>query len=197
MFCLSYVAKPWIMDFHRDLPAEKIKYNGFCMIIKASRHKMQSCCAGKALESTVSCSHWHCDPTSCLSWWYAVWCRIPVYYPYGNLICRKQKSANGILNGWFLSLEKDGPEQVPEQLVRRWSLWCDPKRSYISTVYLWVIFMCKADLATVAQWAVLNCVSGVCSDLEIQQVVEQFSYMSKNYFLVFLYSWIFFLIVYP
>ena len=35
---------------------------------------------------------------------------------------------------------------------------------------------------------VLNCVSGVCSDLEIQQVVEQFSYMSKNYFLVLLYS---------
>jgi hypothetical protein len=34
----------------------------------------------------------------------------------------------------------------------------------------------------------LNCVSGVCSDLEIQQVVKQFSYMSKNYFLVFLYS---------
>ena len=40
----------------------------------------------------------------------------------------------------------------------------------------------------------LNCVSGVCSDLEIQQVVEQFSYMSKMYFLVFLYSWILFLI---
>ena len=34
----------------------------------------------------------------------------------------------------------------------------------------------------------LNCVSGVCSDLEIQQVVEQFSYMSKIDFLVFLYS---------
>ena len=43
----------------------------------------------------------------------------------------------------------------------------------------------------------LNCVSGVCSDLEIQQVVEQFSYMSKIYFLVFHYSWILFLIVYP
>ena len=37
-------------------------------------------------------------------------------------------------------------------------------------------------------FSLLNCVSGVCSDLEIQQVVEQFSYMSKMYFLVFLYS---------
>ena len=46
-------------------------------------------------------------------------------------------------------------------------------------------------------FSLLNCVSGVCSDLEIQQVVEQFSYMSKMYFLVFLYSWILFLIVYP
>ena len=34
----------------------------------------------------------------------------------------------------------------------------------------------------------LNCVSGVRSDLETQQVVEQFSYMSKIYFLVFHYS---------
>ena len=42
-----------------------------------------------------------------------------------------------------------------------------------------------------------DCVSGVCSDLEIQQVVEQFSYMSKNHFPGFLYSWILFLIVYP
>ena len=37
-------------------------------------------------------------------------------------------------------------------------------------------------------FGMLNCVSGVCSDLEIQQVVEQFSYMSKIDFLVFLYS---------
>ena len=126
---------------------------GFVWLSKPSRHKMQSCCAGKASESTVSCSHWHCDSTSCLSWWYAVWCRIPVYYPYGNLICRKQKSANGIK--WVVSIfgGRQTTEQVPEQLVRRWSLWCDPKISYISTVYLWVIVICKADLATVAKWA--------------------------------------------
>ena len=72
--------------------------------------------------------------------------------------------------------ENLGLEMVMDAFVRYMAFVKDkinPSKAYVDTTWLTEL---------------LNCVSGVCSDLEIQQVVEQFSYMSKMYFLVFLYS---------